>query len=129
MVTVRRRELAGAAAGLSWPAATDWLNRAARRPRPGWLGWRACGSARPGELARRANVRRSRRMLFTVASWWAGPGGGGLSRLIPLLAAAAVFTTRNGPRDGPHNRAWGACKPPRRPPDLAGPAGLAGWLG
>jgi hypothetical protein len=68
MVTVRRRELAGAAAGLSWPAATDWLNRAARRPRPGRLGWRACGSARPGELARRANVRRSRRMLFTVAS-------------------------------------------------------------
>jgi tetratricopeptide (TPR) repeat protein/transcriptional regulator with XRE-family HTH domain len=42
-------------------------------------------------------------MLFTVASWWAGRGG--LSRLIPLLAAAAVFTTRNGPRDGPHNRA------------------------
>jgi hypothetical protein len=68
-------------------------------------------------------------MLFTVISSWAGRDGGRLWRLIPLLAAAAVFTTRNGPRDGPHNRAWGACKPPRRPPDLAGPAGLAGWLG
>jgi len=58
---------------------------------------------------------------------WAGRGG--LSRLIPLLAAAAVFTTRNGPRDGPHNRA-GPPASHRAGPDLAaGPAGLAGWLG
>jgi hypothetical protein len=34
---------------------------------------------------------------------WAGRVGGGLWRLIPLLAAAAVFTTRDGPRDSSHN--------------------------
>ena len=43
-------------------------------------------------------------MRFMTVSSSAGRGGGRLSRLIPLLAAAAVFTTRNGPRDSPHNR-------------------------
>ena len=68
-------------------------------------------------------------MLFTMTSSRAGRGGGRLSRLIPLLAAAAVFTTRNGPRDSPHN--WtgppgshGAGRRTWRP----GLAGLAGWL-
>jgi hypothetical protein len=42
-------------------------------------------------------------MLVTMTSSWAGRGGGKLSWLIPLLAAPAVFTTRNGPRDSPHN--------------------------
>jgi hypothetical protein len=42
-------------------------------------------------------------MLFTLTSSWAELGGGRLSRLIPLLAAAAVFAIRNGPRDSPHN--------------------------
>ena len=68
-------------------------------------------------------------MLFTMTSSWAGRGGGRLSRLIPLLAAAAVFTTRNGPRDSPHNStgppgSHGAGRRTWRP----GLAGLAGWL-
>ena len=86
---VRRREFVVVAAGLFWPAATlasaarCWVNRPVRPSLPGrltgwgsWpLGWGECGSPVPGGLARRASVRRARRMRSMVTSWWAGPGG------------------------------------------------------
>jgi hypothetical protein len=72
-------------------------------------------------------------MLFVTASSWVGRGGvaAGCRGCFPLLAAAAVFATRNGPRDSPHNGAGppgshGAGRPGRW---RSGLAGLAGWLG
>jgi hypothetical protein len=61
-------------------AAAGWMNRPARPSLPGrltrlgsWLlGWREGGSPGPGGLASRANVRRTRRMRFTVTSLWGG---------------------------------------------------------
>jgi hypothetical protein len=115
VVIVRRREFVVVGAGLFWPAATFapaatcWMNRPARPSLPGrltrwgsWpLGWRACGLPVPGGLAQRANVRRTWRMRFTVTSSWAGRGGGRPSRLTPLFAVAALFTTRDRPQDCP----------------------------
>ena len=106
-------------AGLFWPAATlapaaaCWMNRPARPSLPGrltrwgsWpLGWRECGSPVPGGLAQRANVRRTWRIRFTMTSSWAGRGGGRPSQLTPLLAVAALFTTRDRPQDCPQESA------------------------
>jgi hypothetical protein len=110
---MRHWERAVVAAGLSWaaamlaPVATCCMSCPARPSLPGRLtrrgswpsGWLACGSPVPCGLAQRANVRRTRRIRFTVASSRARQGGGRPSRLTPPWAVAALFTTHDRPQD------------------------------
>ena len=65
----------------------------------------ADASRAPARRGRPARQRRMRRMRFMMTSRGAGPGGQRPARLIPLLAAAMVFTTRDRPQDSPQESA------------------------